>query len=68
MSTLKMITFVRPSGSLIELQNTKNMKAFAKANGFKIKKEQPDLLNGGENGESSTGNTGDSSRDTSSGE
>ncbi len=39
---LKFITFLRPlSGTTIELANTKEMKAFAKANGWKIKKEQP---------------------------
>jgi len=71
MSTLKMITFLRPSGTTIELQNTKNMKAFAKANGFKIKKDQPkpdDLLSGDENGESGPSGESDTSGHNGAGE
>jgi len=66
---LKMITFIRPSGSTIELQNTKNMRAFAKAHDFKIKKDQPTPeLNGDENGDSGPSSESDSSGDTGTGD
>ena len=63
MSTLKTITFIRPSGSSITLANTKEMKRFAKDHGFKIKKEKPQLELGGENGNSSAGSEGDTPGD-----
>ncbi len=60
---LKTITFLRPSGSTIELQNTKEMRKFAKDNKWKIKKEQPQLT-GEDNGDSSASGEGDTSGDT----
>ncbi len=35
-----MITYIRPSGSTIELADTPNMVVFAKENGFKREKKE----------------------------
>jgi hypothetical protein len=45
------ITWIRPSGTEIQTANTKEMKAFAKANKWK-KKTEPDLSIGDDNGNS----------------
>jgi len=66
---LKFITLIRPSGTFIELQNTKEMKAYAKANGWKIKKDQPTPeLTGDEDGNSGPSSESDTSGDTSTGD
>ena len=73
MGKLKSLTFMRPSGSLITLANTKEMKAFAKAQGFKIKKEQPSentteqLNTGDDNGNSGPSGEGNTSGDSGTG-
>ena len=63
--TLKFITCIRPSGSLIEIANTKELRAYAKANGWKIKREQPKI--GGEDGDGSASSEGDTPEDTGTG-
>lgn len=64
------ITFVRPSGSFIEVENTKELRAKAKELDWKIKKEQKqtDLLSGDDDGNSGPGSEGDTSGNSGAGE
>ena len=67
------VTWMRPSGTEIETENTKEIRKFAKDNGWKKKKVDSveplnDLLSGADNGESGSSSESDTSGNSSSGD
>ena len=63
-----MTTWIRPSGSEIELADTAEMLVFADEQGWTEKPKQPDLLSGDNDGDSGPSSESDTSGDTGSGD